>query len=74
MFKIMLRKNILNVKKVFGTVEEMAAVVARARLEADLDNALLHLNDTQRSLRHTRRPHSKNQGTDNRTLIFRVFN
>ena len=74
MFKIMLRKNILNVKKVFGTVEEMAAVVARARLEADLDNALLHLNDTQRSLRHTRRPHSKNQGTDNRRLIFRVFN
>jgi len=62
MSKIQLRKNILNVKKVFGTVEEMAAVVARARLEADLDNALLHLNDTQRSLRHTRRPHSKNQG------------
>ena len=60
--------------KVFGTAEEMARVVARARLEAELDNALVHLNDTQRTLRHARRPNSKTQGTDNRHFIVGLVN
>lgn len=42
--------------KVFATVEEMQSIVARAELEAELDNALLQLHEgTRRCLRGSRK-------------------